>query len=63
MIPLFNIRGYVAPDPLDALSPRHRLLLSSGVALSVSAGLLSVVYYVLQGGARAAPEPRTLGLG
>jgi len=47
MIPLFNIRGYAAPDPLDALQLRHRCALTSGVTLAVSAPLLFLVYDVL----------------
>jgi choline dehydrogenase-like flavoprotein len=47
MIALLNIRGYVAPDPLDALRPKQRFLLSSATTFAVTAPLLFVVYDVL----------------
>lgn len=47
MIRPLNIRGCVAPDPLDNLPPRARLALASGVTFSVSAAFLYVIFYVL----------------
>ncbi|MBI3765058.1 MAG: hypothetical protein HY277_00965, partial [Ignavibacteriales bacterium] len=46
MIPVINLRGYTADDPLDRASDRTLNLLPKVVSAVVSMGLLYVVYFV-----------------